>query len=260
MLKWPDNRGHFLVQGPSKCRKTDQMQASIYDILFQAINGNLALISTHSEALQSQISAAVNVLKRGGVVGIPTDTLYGLAACAFDADAVKRVFDLKGRPCGMPIPVLLADVSGLQGCIKGEMSEAAVRLAERFWPGALTLVLKKSDAIPGVVTAGGDTVALRVPDHAVPRRLAEALGAPITGTSANRSGESARTTAEGVRHVFGNELEFVIDGGEIPAGVASTVVDLSGGAPVMVREGAISVEAIEEVLGANLTKESGPVS
>ena len=209
--------------------------------------------------MQSQIAAAVDTLKRGGVVGIPTDTLYGLAACVFDLDAVQRVFELKGRPANMPIPVLLADTSDLESCVK-ETPDAAFDLADRFWPGALTLVLKKSAAIPDIISAGGDTVAVRVPNHPVPRQLVKGLGAPVTGTSANRSGQSGLTGATAVREIFGEELELVIDAGEITGGVASTVLDLSGGVPVLLRQGAVSSEEIEATLGEKLSRETGPVS
>jgi L-threonylcarbamoyladenylate synthase len=209
--------------------------------------------------MQSQIDAAIDRLKRGGVVGIPTDTLYGLAACVFNLDAVQRVFDLKGRPANMPIPVLLADATDLESCVK-EIPDAAFDLADKFWPGALTLVLKKSNAIPDIISAGGDTVAVRVPNHSVPRQLVRGLGAPITGTSANRSGQPGLTAADAVRETFGDELELVIDAGEITGGVASTVLDLSGGVPVLLRQGAVSSEEIEAILGEKLSKETGPVS
>jgi L-threonylcarbamoyladenylate synthase len=209
--------------------------------------------------MQSQIAAAVDTLKQGGVVGIPTDTLYGLAACVFDLDAVQRVFELKGRPANMPIPVLLADTSDLESCVK-ETPDAAFDLADRFWPGALTLVLKKSAAIPDIISAGGDTVAVRVPNHPVPRQLVKGLGAPVTGTSANRSGQPGLTGATAVREIFGEELELVIDAGEITGGVASTVLDLSGGVPVLLRQGAVSSEEIEATLGEKLSRETGPVS
>jgi len=209
--------------------------------------------------MQSQIDAAIDRLKRGGVVGIPTDTLYGLAACVFNLDAVQRVFDLKGRPANMPIPVLLADATDLESCVK-EIPDAAFDLADKFWPGALTLVLKKSNAIPDIISAGGDTVAVRVPNHSVPRQLVRGLGAPITGTSANRSGQPGLTAADAVRETFGDELELVIDAGEITGGVASTVLDLSGGVPVLLRQGVVSSEEIEAILGEKLSKETGPVS
>ena len=192
-------------------------------------------------------------------MGIPTDTLYGLAACAFDVEAVSRVFDLKGRPENMPIPVLLADEADLESCAV-EIPGAALKLAEKFWPGPLTLVLKRSAVIPDIITAGGDTVALRVPDHPVPRQLAEGLGSPITGTSANRSGEPGLTTAASVRDVFRDEVDLVIDAGDTLGGVASTVLDLSGGAPVLLRQGTVSVQDIEDVLGANLAIKTGHIN
>lgn len=191
-------------------------------------------------------------------MGIPTDTLYGLAACVFNEDAVQRVFDLKGRPADMPIPVLLGDVGDMESCVT-ETPEVAYKLAEKFWPGGLTLVLKKSAAIPNIVSAGGDTVALRVPDHDVPRQLVRGLGAPITGTSANRSGEPSLMTASAVKQAFGDDLELVVDG-DVPAGVASTVLNLSGHAPVLLRLGAVRQEEIEDILGLSLARETGPVS
>ena len=198
-------------------------------------------------------------MKRGGVAGIPTDTLYGLAACVFDLNAVARIFDLKGRPADMPIPVLLADVGDLRRCVTGDVSDTVFRLAERFWPGALTMVLNRSAAIPDIVSAGGDTVALRVPDHPVPRQLAEGLGAPITGTSANRSGEPGLTSADAVREVFRDELDLVVDAGEVLGGVQSTVLDLSRDTPAILRQGAISRAEIEDALGETLTRKTGPV-
>ena len=198
-------------------------------------------------------------MKRGGVAGIPTDTLYGLAACVFDLNAVARIFDLKGRPADMPIPVLLADVGDLRRCVMGDVSDTVLRLAERFWPGALTMVLNRSAAIPDIVSAGGDTVALRVPDHPVPRQLAEGLGAPITGTSANRSGEPGLTSADAVRDVFRDELDLVVDAGEVLGGVQSTVLDLSRDTPAILRQGAISRAEIEDALGETLTRKTGPV-
>ena len=198
-------------------------------------------------------------MKRGGVAGIPTDTLYGLAACVFDLNAVARIFDLKGRPADMPIPVLLADVGDLRRCVMGDVSDTVFRLAERFWPGALTMVLNRPAAIPDIVSAGGDTVALRVPDHPVPRQLAEGLGAPITGTSANRSGEPGLTSADAVRDVFRDELDLVVDAGEVLGGVQSTVLDLSRDTPAILRQGAISRAEIEDALGETLTRKTGPV-
>lgn len=199
------------------------------------------------DALQKQIEIAVDVLGNGGVAAIPTDTLYGLAACAFDESAVLKVYELKGRPDGMALPLLLSDVGDARRCV-AETPDEALLLAERFWPGALTLVMRKSTEVPDIVTAGMDTVALRVPDHPVPRAIVKGLGAPITGTSANLSGRPGLTSAAAVRAEFGDAIDFVLDGGDAPGGVASTILDLSGGEARALREGAVSWEEIQAVL------------
>ena len=199
------------------------------------------------DAMRGQIKTAVAVLRESGVAAIPTDTLYGLAACAFDERAVLKVYELKGRPDGMALPLLLSNSGDVDKCAV-EVPEEAWSLMERFWPGALTLVVRKSAEIPDIVTGGLDTVALRVPDHAVPRAIAEALGAPLTGTSANLSGRPGLTSASDVRREFGDAVDFVLDGVDAPGGVASTIVDVSGAEMRVLREGAISLGEIEEVL------------
>lgn len=200
------------------------------------------------QASAKQIETAINTLRDGGVVAIPTDTLYGLAACAFDETAVAKVFELKGRPAGMALPLLLADAMDAHRCAV-DLPPTFERLAARFWPGALTLIARKSDAVPYAVTAGMDTVGLRVPDHPLARSVARLLGTPITGTSANRSGMPGLTTAQAVRGEFGNAIGYVLDGGDAPGGVASTVLDLSGDTPRILRQGAIGRDAIEAACG-----------
>ena len=196
------------------------------------------------DAMHEQIRSAVDVLGNGGVAAIPTDTIYGLAACAFDESAVMKVYELKGRPDGMALPLLLSDGSDARRCA-ATVPDQAWALMERFWPGALTLVLRKTDAVPDIVTAGMDTVALRVPDHPVPREIARMLGAPITGTSANLSGRPGLTNAASVRREFGDSVDFVLDGGESQGGVASTIVDMTENEMRVLREGAVSWEEIE---------------
>lgn len=205
-------------------------------------------ILAQHRASAKQIETAINTLRDGGVVAIPTDTLYGLAACAFDETAVAKVFELKGRPAGMALPLLLADAADAHRCAV-DLPPIFERLAARFWPGALTLIARKSDAVPYAVTAGMDTVGLRVPDHPLARSVARLLGAPITGTSANRSGMPGLTTAQAVRDEFGDAIGFVLDGGAAPGGVASTVLDLSGDTPRILRQGAIGRDAIEAACG-----------
>ena len=198
--------------------------------------------------LSAQVDAAVGHLKRGGVVAIPTDTLYGLAASAVDPDAVARVFAIKGRPAGMAMPVLLADAEDMD-LYASDVSEVARELARRFWPGPLSLVLRRSAALPDAATAGGDTVALRVPDHPVPRAIARRLGAPITGTSANPSGQPPATTAAAVHEQLGDAVDLVVDAGESPIGEGSTVLDATGPTLIVLREGAVSITDISNAAG-----------
>ena len=148
----------------------------------------------------------------------------GLRHAPSTKSATLKVYELKGRPDGMALPLLLSDAEDARQCAV-EVPEKALPLMERFWPGALTLVLRKSAAVPDVVTAGLDTVALRVPDHPVARAIAAGLGAPITGTSANLSGKPGLTSAAAVRAEFGDAIDFVLDGGDAPGGVASTILD-----------------------------------
>ena len=200
------------------------------------------------EVCNQHIDKAVKVLSNGGVAAIPTDTVYGLAAHGLDAAAVGRVFEVKGRPPGVALPLLLADVTDLSRCCV-DVPDSALSLAAVFWPGSLTLVLRRSEAVPDAVTAGGKTVAVRVPDHPVPREIARRLGSPITGTSANRSGLPPATTAAEVREQIGDRVDYVLDGGSVRSGVPSTVLDLTGPMPVIVRPGAVAPGAIAEVLG-----------
>ncbi len=206
---------------------------------------------TSAEHLDKRINAAVDALRNGGVVAIPTDTLYGLAANALDSGAVGKVFRLKGRPGGMPLPLLLADIADMDACA-ASVPQTALALAERFWPGALTIVLPKSERVPYAVTAGLDSVALRVPDHPVPRKVARMLGAPITGTSANLSGAPGLSSAQAVRDSFGDALDFILDGGDASGGVASTIIDLTTDTPSILRQGAVPQSAIEGVIARHI--------
>jgi L-threonylcarbamoyladenylate synthase len=205
-------------------------------------------VSEPYEALQGQIESAIHILQNGGVVAIPTDTLYGLAACAFNEKAVEQVFQLKGRSKGMAIPLLLSDTEDVNKCAV-EIPDVAWALTEHFWPGALTIVLKKADVVPDIVSGGMETIAVRVPDHRIPRALARELGTPITGTSANRSGRPGLTTARAVHDEFGDEIDLVIDDGVALGGVASTLLDLSREEPRILRQGSVSICEIEKVCG-----------
>ena len=196
--------------------------------------------------LAKLLGAAMRVLRGGGVVAFPTDTVYGLGCDATNSIAVVRVFEVKRRPRHMPLPVLIAD-SGQLDRVARSIPDAAKLLAERFWPGGLTLVLPKHDIIPDILTARGDRVGVRVPDHPIPTFLARAIGAPLVGTSANFSGMPSCRSAEEVRKQLDQEVDLIIDGGDAPEGVESTVVDFIDGVPEVVREGAISKELIMKV-------------
>jgi L-threonylcarbamoyladenylate synthase len=197
-------------------------------------------------AIQKQVEEGISILKGGGVVAFPTDTVYGLGACASNEQAVERVYELKKRPRNMALPLLLANVSQI-GEVAENMSQVAWLLARHFLPGALTLVLPKSDSLPDIITAGGGTIAVRIPAHPVPVALAEGLGAPIVGTSANLSGKPSVLTASDVYSQFGDNIDLVIDGGRCPGGRESTIVDAAGETPVILREGAIAREELEQI-------------
>jgi L-threonylcarbamoyladenylate synthase len=197
--------------------------------------------------IEKQIQQAVAILKEGGVVAYPTDTVYGLGACMTDVTAVDRIFQVKGRPKGMALPVLLADKAQIKEIV-AVFPENAQRLAEAFFPGALTIILPKSDYVPDIITGGGKTVAFRIPNHPVPLALIEGLGKPIVGTSANLSGQPSALTAAEVQTQIGDKIDMVIDGGRCPGGIESTVIDLSGDKPSIRRQGAISLERLRNIL------------
>ena len=201
---------------------------------------------------EDEVRTAARILAGGGVIAVPTDTLYGLAADALNHEALERVFRLKGRSKGAPFPLLLAGPEGLSECAV-DVPDVAWDLAERFWPGPLTLVLKKADRIPAAVSAGGYTVALRVPRYDLTTGIIGELGNPISGTSANRSGEPPATTADEVRRAFGDELDLVVESTSQIAGLASTVLDLSLDAPKILRQGAVTADEIEAAIGRSVT-------
>lgn len=211
-----------------------------------------------SHELENQVTVALCVLRRDGVVAYPTDTLYGLGANVTSLRAVQRVFDIKGRRHDMALPLLLADASDME-LVAMDVPPLARTLAARFWPGPLTLVLRRSKSVPDLVTGGRETVAVRVPDHPVPRALARGLGAPITGTSANSSGGPDPCTAEDVRRGLGNLVDYLIDGGPALAGRPSTVLDLTGPEPRVLRQGALDVrETLERLMSGNPEREIEP--
>jgi len=196
---------------------------------------------------ETAIRRAIQVLKGGGLVAFPTDTVYGVGAHVFMPEAVAKLYTAKMRPRDRAIPILLAGAEDI-ALVAEEIPEVAWELMERFWPGGLTLVLPKKAAVPDMVTAGQPNVAVRVPDHPVPQALIEGLGAPLAATSANLSGHPSPITAEEVRAELGGRIELILDGGRCPGGIPSTVLDLTADPPAILRRGAVAAEEIKAIL------------
>ena len=206
--------------------------------------------------IQQQIEKGISILRQGGLVAYPTDTVYGLGACISLPQAVKKVYKIKERPWNMSLSLLLADTSQLTKTA-ALVPPTAWPLIHSFLPGALTIVLPKSSSVSDTITAGGTTIAVRIPAHPVPIALVAGLGEPIVGTSANLSGKPSALTAGEVCSQFGDKLDLVIDGGRCPCGRESTIVDVTGETPVVLREGAISREALEQVCGSIMFRQGG---
>ncbi len=199
-------------------------------------------------ATPENISQAAETLKRGGLVAFPTETVYGLGANALDAEAVARIFAAKERPSSDPLIVHLNGFDQLPRVTRA-IPPAAQVLAKTFWPGPLTLVLPKQPHIPDLVTAGLDTVAVRVPDHPVAQALLQAAAVPIAAPSANRFGHTSPTAAQHVWHDLQGRIEIILDGGVTTVGVESTVLDVSAVPPRILRPGGITVEMLTAVIG-----------
>ena len=206
--------------------------------------------------IQRQVDRGISILKRGGIVAFPTDTVYGLGACANLYQAVERVYQVKERPRNMALPLLLAHTLQISE-VAEPVPLIAWLLAHTFLPGALTIVLHKSNSVPDIITGGGITVAVRIPAHPIPVALADGLGMPIVGTSANLSGKPSVLTADEVYSQFGDKIDLVIDGGRCTGGRESTIVDVTGEIPVVLREGAISREELKQVCKSIVFKEGG---
>jgi L-threonylcarbamoyladenylate synthase len=197
------------------------------------------------------IERAVAILREGGVVAFPTETVYGLGADAESEDAVRRVFEIKGRPIGHPVIVHLADAAQIPLWAR-YVPDVAQKLAERFWPGPLTLVLSRSPRASDLVTGSQDTVALRAPSHPMAQEILRAFGRGVVAPSANRFGSVSATRAEHVIADLGDAVDLVVDGGPATIGVESTIVDLAHGAPAILRPGGITREVLAEAIGAPL--------
>ncbi|HEU4965696.1 MAG TPA: L-threonylcarbamoyladenylate synthase [Bacilli bacterium] len=197
---------------------------------------------------EAEIRQAAALLQAGDTVAFPTETVYGLGANALDPQAVDKIFQAKGRPSDNPLIVHIAHRESVDKLVRGPLPDAAVACMDRFWPGPLTLVLPCSDRIPSNVTAGLDTVGIRMPDHETALALIDAAGVPLAAPSANRSGRPSPTTAAHVLEDLSGKIAGVVDGGAAGVGVESTVLDLSGEVPLILRPGGVTQEMIKEVL------------
>jgi L-threonylcarbamoyladenylate synthase len=194
------------------------------------------------------VSEAARVLDRGGLVAFPTETVYGLAADAFSDSAIRKVFDAKGRPADNPLIVHIAETSSITS-ISASFPEVGLTLARTFWPGPLTLVVQRTDRVSDLITAGMDSVAVRMPNHPVALSMIRKLGRGIVAPSANISGGPSPTTARHVYDDLNGRIDFILDAGPTKIGVESTVLDITLTPPVILRKGGLSKEAIEAVVG-----------
>lgn len=197
---------------------------------------------------ERNIGRAVEILKAGGLVAFPTETVYGLGADASNPRAVRRIFAAKGRPADHPLIVHVASEAALAQWAR-EVPLAARALAEHFWPGPLTLILKRAEGVIDEVTGGQDTVGVRVPSHPMAQALLQSFNGGLAAPSANRFGRISPTTAEHVRDELGDRVDLILDGGPCEVGIESTILDLSSGTPVLLRPGRVAAEDIEALLG-----------
>lgn len=205
-----------------------------------------------TKIISDDISAAVDIIAEGGLVAVPTETVYGLAANGLDAKAVERIYEVKGRPAIKPLSLMVPDKSAMErycDCVP----EAALELADRFWPGPLTIVLKAKQLVPEIVRAGGDTVGLRCPDHPKTLQLLRALSLPLAAPSANPSDMPSPKNAQKVQEYFDGLIEGIIDGGECGIGTESTLLDMSRSPYRVLRQGALPEAEITAQLVASMT-------
>lgn len=209
----------------------------------------------------ADLAEAGEIIRRGGLVAFPTETVYGLGGNAFDPDAASKIYEAKGRPSDNPLIVHIADMAGLDDIVEN-VPDTAGKLADAFWPGPMTLVMKKKPAVPDRTTGGLDTVAVRMPAEEIARALIRVSTVPIAAPSANRSGRPSTTTARHCIEDLDGRVDMIIDGGSVEIGLESTIVDLTGDVPTLLRPGAVTLEMLRDVLGQVETDPAilGPLS
>ena len=206
------------------------------------------IIEDRNHIKDEELKEAAGILRSGGLVAFPTETVYGLGGNALDEDAARKIYAAKGRPSDNPLIAHVSCVEEVEPLVK-EIPEAGRKLMEAFWPGPLTMIFPKSEKVPYGTTGGLDTVAIRMPDDPVANRLIALAGVPVAAPSANTSGRPSPTTADHVWQDMNGRIDMIIDGGPVGIGVESTIVDVSSAVPAVLRPGAITMEKLEEVLG-----------
>ena len=207
----------------------------------------LSWMSKQEMDLESDVCIeAVECLKSGSIVAVPTDTVYGLGADPFNANAVQRLYMLKGRPDGKPIPLVLSSVDDVHR-VAQNLPDYFFHLTNRFWPGGLTIIVEAKDLLP-VLTAGGNTVGVRIPNNPLLLKILQTFGGPVAITSANLSGEPPATSAQDIGEELASRIDMIVDGGKTPGPIPSTVYDISVSPPLIQRHGVISEEALAKEL------------
>lgn len=202
----------------------------------------------------TSVSTAVRWLQQGEVVGIPTETVYGLAASMYQPEAVKRIFSIKNRPVNNPLILHVADIADLEILVK-DIPREALQLAEACWPGPLTMILPRSSNVPDIVTGGQSTVAVRIPAHPLTLELLKQLGEPVAAPSANKYNYISPVTAIAVEEMLGNEIPYILDGGPCQKGIESTIVAFNQGEVQLLRKGAYTEEELSRITGTEILQE-----
>lgn len=201
----------------------------------------------------TDIYKAAELLNNDELVAIPTETVYGLAGNGLKSDTINKIYTVKNRPPSNPLILHIASVNQLESLVT-KIPEAAVKLADKFWPGPLTLVLPKNNVVPGIATAGLNTVAVRIPSHEMTLKLLSIIDFPLAAPSANLSNRVSPTTAEHVHFQIGNKIKYILDGGQCSEGIESTIIGFQDETPIILRHGALSIDKIKQVVGKVLTK------